>query len=168
MRHLASIKTIRELNPITGADKIERAVIDGYDCVVKKGQFQVGDPCVYFENDSILPKSNPVFAFLEGKRIKIKRLRGVYSYGIAFPMNVLPNDTYSIGDDVTEILGVTKWEPEVISQRKHNDSLIRVPYPSWIPKTDETRFQNLIDVLKDYEGTECYVTEKLDGTSTTH
>ena len=168
MRHLASIKTIRELNPITGADKIERAVIDGYDCMVKKGQFQVGDPCVYFENDSILPKSNPVFAFLEGKRIKIKRLRGVYSYGIAFPMNVLPNDTYSIGDDVTEILGVTKWEPEVISQRKHNDSLIRVPYPSWIPKTDETRFQNLIDVLKDYEGTECYVTEKLDGTSTTH
>lgn len=170
MRQLASIKTIRELNPITGADKIERAVIDGYDCVVKKGQFNVGDPCVYFENDSILPKDNPEFAFLEGKRIRIKRLRGVYSYGIAFPLTILPNGTYNVGDDVTELLKVEKWEPEVIAvgNRRQNDNLIRVPYPSWIPKTDETRFQTIIDVLKDYEGVECVVTEKLDGTSTTH
>ena len=94
MRHLASIKNIRELNPISGADKIERAVIDGWDVVVKKGQFNVGDLCVYFETDSILPNTNPNFAFLEGKRIKIKRLRGVYSYGIAFPMTILPEGKY--------------------------------------------------------------------------
>lgn len=164
MRHLASIKRIRELNPITGADKIERAIIDGYDCVVKKGQFNVGDLCVYFENDSILPKDNPNFAFLEGKRIKIKKLRGVYSYGIAFPLNVLPDGYYNENDDVTELLGVTKWTQEVIP----DDNLIRVAYPSWIPKTDETRFQSIIDILKNYEGVECIVTEKLDGTSTTH
>lgn len=166
MRHLASVKVIRELNPITGADKIERAVIDGYDCVVKKGQFNVGDLCVYFENDSILPKNNPDFAFLEGKRIKIKRLRGVYSYGIAFPMTVLPEGNYDENDDVTELLGLTKWEQEVI--KKQNDNIVRAPYPAWIPKTDETRFQTVIDVLKSHEGAECIVTEKLDGTSTTH
>ena len=171
MRHLASIKTIRDLKPIANADKIECAVIDGYNCVVKKGEFVVGDFCVYCENDSILPKNNPNFAFLEGKRIKIKRLRGVYSYGIAFPLNVLPTGgTYNDGDDVAELLGVTKWEPVIFNSKQYNhtDNIVRAPYPSWIPQTDETRFQAIIDVLKDFVGTDCIVTEKLDGASTTH
>jgi len=170
MRHLASIKTIRELHPIEGADRVERAVIEGWDVVVLKGQFNIGDPCVYCECDSILPVDNPNFAFLEGKRIKIKRLRGIYSYGIAFPLSILPNDTYNIGDDVTELLKIEKWEPEVITNdnRKQTDNLVRVPFPAWIPKTDETRFQSIIDILKPYEGIECVVTEKLDGCSTTH
>ena len=120
MRHLASIKTIRELHPIKGADRIERAVIDGWDVVVKKDEFKVGDPCVYVECDSILPVDNPNFAFLEGKRIKIKRLRGIYSYGIAFPVEQLftsktfVNDrgqayTLGEGDDVTDLLKQSKW-----------------------------------------------------------
>ncbi|MBO4779036.1 MAG: hypothetical protein J5497_00190, partial [Selenomonadaceae bacterium] len=132
MRHLASIKTIRDLKPIANADKIECAVIDGYNCVVKKGEFVVGDFCVYCENDSILPKNNPNFAFLEGKRIKIKRLRGVYSYGIAFPIDILPTGgTYNDGDDVTELLGVTKWEPVIFNSKQYNhtDNIVRAPYP---------------------------------------
>ena len=161
MRHLASVKRIRELHDIEGADNILRAVIDGFDVVVKKSEFKVGDPCVYCECDSILPADNPNFAFLEGKRIKIKRLRGIYSYGIAFPLNILPNDTYNLGDDVTDLLGVTKWEPEP-------DLSGGLPFPAWIPKTDETRFQSIIDILKPFEGVDCIVTEKLDGTSTTH
>ena len=49
-----------------------------------------------------------------------------------------------------------------------SDNLVRVPFPAWIPKTDETRFQSIIDILKPFEGVDCIVTEKLDGTSTTH
>ena len=179
MRHLASIKTIRELHPIEGADRVECAVIEGWDVVVKKGEFKVGDPCVYCECDSILPKDNPNFAFLEGRRIKIKRLRGIYSYGIAFPLTILPTEyemdgetvhCWQEGDDVSAVIGVEKWEPEVITggNRKQTDNLVRVPFPAWIPKTDETRFQSIIDILKPYEGIECVVTEKLDGCSTTH
>ena len=62
MRHLASIKRIRELHDIEGADNILPAVIDGFDVVVKKGEFKVGDLCVYCECNSILPKNNPNFA----------------------------------------------------------------------------------------------------------
>ena len=172
MRHLASVKRIRELHDIEGADNILRAVIDGFDVVVKKGEFKVGDLCVYCECDSILPVENPNFAFLEGKRIKIKRLRGIYSYGVAFPIQVLGVLHYLAreGEDVTKSLKVTKWEPEIITDgnRKQTDNLVRVPFPAWIPKTDETRFQSIIDILKPYEGVDCIVTEKLDGCSTTH
>lgn len=174
MRKLASIQRIRELTPIEGADRIEKATINGFDVVVGKGEFKVGDPCVYCECDSILPVDNPHFAQFEGKRIKVKRLRGIWSYGVAFPAigdkGVLPMGAYHEHEDVTDILGVKKWEPEVISvgNRKQIDNLVRVPFPSWIPKTDETRFQSIIDILKPFEGVDCIVTEKLDGTSTTH
>ena len=149
--------------------------------VVKKGEFKVGDLCVYCECDSILPADNPNFAFLAGKRIKIKRLRGIYSYGIAFPLSIIDSansddfivlnpEYYKENDDVTEIFGVKKWEPEIITSgnRKQTDNLVRVPFPKWIPKTDETRFQSIIDILKPFEGVDCIVTEKIDGTSTTH
>ena len=167
-RELASVKRIKEINPIEGATNIVRATIEGFDVVVRKDEFKVNDLCLYCETDSILPK-NTDFAFLEGKPIKIKKLRGVYSYGIAFPLSVL--DKYSDGkkfeegDDVTDLLGVTKKMDEVIPL---NNNSKKNPFPSWIPKTDETRFQNIIDILGEYEGVPCIVTEKLDGSSTTH
>lgn len=71
MRQLASIRKISELYPIEGADRIELAVVDGWKCVVGKGEFQVGDLCVYFEIDSLLPLDNPAFAFLAGRNVKM-------------------------------------------------------------------------------------------------
>ena len=166
-RQLASIKRIREINPIEGATNIVRATIEGFDVVVRKDEFKVNDLCLYCETDSILPK-NPDFAFLEGKPIKIKKLRGVYSYGIAFPMNILEKyadgKTFQENDDVTDILGVVKKEDLIpLDNGSKNKS-----FPSWIPKTDETRFQNVIDILQEYTDVPCIVTEKLDGSSTTH
>lgn len=48
MRKLATIREISALRPISGADKIEVAQIDGWECVVKKGEFSVGQ---YAEKD---------------------------------------------------------------------------------------------------------------------
>ncbi len=77
MRKLASIQKIRSLAPIEGADAIETAAVLGWQLVVKKGEFQVGDLCVYCEIDSILP-DRPEFEFLKsrGMRIRTIRLRG--------------------------------------------------------------------------------------------
>ena len=76
-RTLASIDVIRELNPIPGADNIEVAKIKGWNVVVKKGEFNVGDKIVYCEVDSILPE-RPEFEFLKDRhyRIKTVKLRG--------------------------------------------------------------------------------------------
>lgn len=56
MRKLASVQRIKTLDPMAGADAIERATVLGWQLVVKKGEFKVGELCVYCEVDSVLTK----------------------------------------------------------------------------------------------------------------
>ena len=116
MRKLASVQTIINIEPIENADKIEYASVLGRHCVVKKDEFKVGDKCVYVEIDSILPDNNPEFEFMKDRKYRVKtiKLRGKVSQGIIFPMSILPKDEskYSVGDDVTNILNIKKYEPE--------------------------------------------------------
>lgn len=167
MRKLASIQRIKALEPIPDADAILKATVLGWQLVVKKEDYQVGDLCVYCEIDSLLP-DRPEFAFLaaRGMRIRTVRLRGQISQGICFPLSVLPHDlVITEGADVTETLGVTLYEPPIPASLAGK---ARGLFPSFIPKTDETRVQVLEDVLLAYAGTLCYVTEKLDGSSATY
>lgn len=120
MRKLAHIEQIAWLRPIEGADKIELAGILGWQCIVKKNEFKVGDLAIYVEIDSIMPSDNPDFAFLESKHYKIKtmKMRGVISQGIIFPLSVLHDGkTYDIGDDVTDTLKIKQVEDDVPKQQ---------------------------------------------------
>lgn len=166
MRKLASIQRIKALDPIAGADAIERATVLGWQLVVKKGEFQVGDPCVYCEIDCLMP-NRPEFAFLQprGMRVRTVRLRGQISQGICFPLGILPPGTDTAeGIDVTDALGITKYEPPIPANLAGK---VKGGFPGFIPKTDETRVQVLQEVLDEYRGARCYVTEKLDGSSVT-
>ena len=91
-RKLATIRVIKEIRPIEGADNIECAIVDGWQCVVKKGEFKVGDLCVYCEIDSVMPQ-RPEFYFLQNSHFRIRtiRLRGCISQGIIFPISILEN-----------------------------------------------------------------------------
>ena len=167
MRQLASIQRIKALEPIENADAIVKATVLGWQLVVKKDDFQVGDLCVYCEIDCLMP-DKPAFEFLKprGMRIRTVRLRGQISQGICFPLSILPKNTpITEGDDVTEILGISKYEPpmpaNLLGQAKGF-------FPSFVPKTDETRVQNLQELLDKYEGETCFVAEKLDGSSVTY
>ncbi|MDJ1473515.1 RNA ligase (ATP) [Xanthocytophaga flava] len=167
MRKLASIQRIKNLEPIPEADAIEKATVLGWQLVVKKGEFAVGDLCVYCEIDSLLPEK-PEFEFLKarGMRIRTVRLRGQVSQGICFPLHILPKDTPITEDlDVTDILGIIKYEPPVPAQLA---GIAKGLFPSFIPKTDETRVQVLQELLDACQGDTCYVTEKLDGSSVTY
>jgi RNA ligase (TIGR02306 family) len=166
MRKLASIQKIKALEAIEGADAIERATVLGWHLVVKKGEFEVGDMVVYCEVDSVMP-DKPEFEFLKprGMRIKTIRLRGQISQGICFPLSILPPD-YPIyeGADCTEILGVKKYEEKIPACLS---GVAKGIFPYFIPKTDETRVQNLQKDLDKNKGQRCYVAEKLDGSSVT-
>lgn len=167
MRKLASIQKIKALDPIEGADAIEKATVLGWQLVVKKGEFQVGDLIVYCEIDSLMPEK-PEFEFLKarGMRIRTVRLRGQISQGICFPLSVLPDDFEVTEDaDCTDVLGITKYEPPMPACLS---GVAKGKFPSFIPKTDETRVQILQDVLDKFKGSKCYITEKLDGSSTTY
>ena len=54
-RKLATIARIHNIQPIEGADNIEKIFVRGWQCVAKKGEFHIGDLCVYVEVDSIMP-----------------------------------------------------------------------------------------------------------------
>ncbi|HLZ86596.1 MAG TPA: hypothetical protein VKQ52_05135, partial [Puia sp.] len=113
MRKLASIQMIRSLEAIEGADAIEKATVMGWQLVVKKGEFRVGDLCIYCEIDSMMP-DRPEFEFLRprGMRIKTIRLRGQVSQGICLPISILPAGTVlEENTDCTDILGITKYAP---------------------------------------------------------
>ena len=175
MRKLASIRTVLGVSPIDGADKIEAVQIDGWQCVAKKGEFQPGDLCCYFEIDSFLPAYNPAFDFLmsrgkqtssdgiEGYRLRTAKLRGTISQGLALPVSILfGSENVQDGDDVTERLGVTKWEPVLPASLGGEAKGV---LPCWIHKTDQERIQNIpqvLDLALVYE-----VSVKLDGSSMT-
>jgi RNA ligase (TIGR02306 family) len=166
-RKLASVQTVSAISPIEGADAIEVARVLGWNVVVKKGEFAVGDRCVYIEIDSVPPADNPAFDFLTrggAKRIKTVRLRGQVSQGICFPTDILPDGSYAEGDDVTDILGITKYDPPIPAQLAGQ---MKGLFPVFIQKTDEPRVQSLDHVLERYAGVPALATEKLDGASTT-
>lgn len=185
-RKLASIRIIKGITSIPNADRIEIANIDGWSVVVEKGKFFAGEMVVFYEIDSFLP-IQPRYEFLrkssykmcdgrEGFRIKTIKLRGQLSQGLVMPISAFPNllreiDGYlqvfhelEIGTDLTELLGVTKYEKPIPATMF---GTIKGNFPWFVPKTDQERIQNLwdtdlIDSRGDYE-----VSLKLDGTSMT-
>jgi RNA ligase (TIGR02306 family) len=177
-RKLVTYRTVKEIKPIEGADFIELAIVDGWQCVVKKGEFKVGDMAVYFEVDSILPVK-PQFEFLrkssyrkfedgtEGFRLKTIKLKKQISQGLLLPISSL-NITMEVPlpdpDTLTEYFSVIKYEQQVsVSLAGH----AKGNFPEFIPKTDQERIQNLSDYPERYKGCQWEVTEKIDGTSCT-
>lgn len=177
-RRLATLELIAELAPIKDADAIVRARIRGWDVVVKKGEFEQGDLCVYFEVDSMLDVADERFAFLtsrglntdtvtgrRGHVLKTVKLRGQYSQGLALPITAFPElgegDPARAGEDVTDLLSVVKWEPPAPAELNCE---ARGPRPHWVLKTDEERVQNMPEVLK-VRDVEWVATEKIDGSS---
>ena len=173
-RALASITRITELTPITGADRIELARVAGWQCVVKKGEFKQGELAVYLEIDAV-PPDREVFAWLwqpkgqsgvgrpETFRIRTLRLRGTLSQGLLMPPAQAGLSSVNEGDDVTEQLGVTKYEPPAPSGMGD----WRAGFPSLVPKTDEMRVQAVPQVLEELRGQPFVATVKMDGTSST-
>lgn len=169
MRKLASIQEVKNVLVHENADALELAKINGWQCVIKKGEFQAGDLGVYFEIDSFLPASDERFSFLkdvktfegvQGFRIRTIKLRNELSQGLILPISLFPElEGYEIGADVTEQLAVLKYEKPmpISSEAKGN-------FPSFIEKTDQERIQNLrrFDTSGVWEQT-----EKLDGSSMT-
>ena len=197
MRTLVSIQRVTALNPIEGADRIEVASVLGWKVIVKKGDFKVGDQAVYFEVDSFLPVDpryeflrKSCYRNLDGKegfRIRTVKMKKQISQGLLLPLsqfpeidpmlislksameslNDSPNTTVTFNLDITERLGVTKYEPLVREFSSIGKGEVKGAFPGCVPKTDETRIQAVPDVLERHKDQAWIVTEKVDGTSAT-
>lgn len=177
MRKLASIQTIRALTPIEGADAIELAHVNGWSSVVKKGEHEVGDTVIFCEIDSWIPhalapflskgKEPREYMGVKGERLRSMKMRGQLSQGLILPYStltpvsgIIPRPTLE-GEDVTEVLGILKYEPPV---PLHLSGTVKGNFPAYVSKTDEERVQN-IKGLVELLDTEFVQTEKLHGTS---
>jgi RNA ligase (TIGR02306 family) len=171
MRKLASIQTVNAVEPIPNADAIEKIRVLGWWVVMKKGDYRSGDKVVYCEIDSQLPE-RAEFEFLRassvkpahsdilrgvplsaGFRIKTVKLRGQVSQGICFPLSILqPQVIQEEGADVTDLLGVLKWEPPLPMGM---GGKVKGGFPGFLPKTNETRVQVLEPMLQRQRGKTC-------------
>lgn len=188
-RRLATVRRIDELRPIEGADMIELAIVDGWQCVVKKKEFTPGSYGVFFEIDSFLDHTKPQFEFLaskavkwndnEGVRIRSMKLKGQLSQGLLLPTTVFEGMNQTIADrlgrgmnleqlnetlNLDESLGVQKWERPIHASLS---GIARGNFPSFIPKTDQERVQNLRHIFSTHRDAQFQVTQKLDGSSMT-
>ena len=131
----------------------------------------------------------------EGFRLRTIKLRGQVSQGLLLPLTTfqsfgyrlspnLLNENYAIepdrvvispsdmielseGSDVTEVLGIVKYEPPIPAELSGK---VKGNFPSFLRKTDEERVQNITKEYGEYcyqSKHQFYVTEKLDGSSST-
>jgi RNA ligase (TIGR02306 family) len=177
-RKLVTLQKIAEINPIPGADAIDVAKVKGWNVVVKKDEFQVGDFCIYFEIDSFLPIEVPAFSFLEsrgvrtlnevrGHVLKTAKLRGQISQGLLLkPEDVdIDLDGLILDQDLSDLLGIEKYEPPIPASIS---GIVAGSFPTkYISKTDAERIQNLTEVWDEIQKYEWIATEKIDGTSMT-
>lgn len=187
IRKLASIKPITYIKPIEGADAIECAIVDGgWPVVVKKDEYKVGDFAIYLEIDSWVPhelapflskgKEPREYNGVKGERLRTVKLRGQVSQGLLLPLTAEfvirklgagPGAKFEdyAGWDITDLLGVQKWEPPIPAQLQ---GVMKGNFPSFIPKTDQERCQNLRkEIFEEHVHESFEVTTKLDGSSMT-
>jgi len=171
-RKLASIQRIEEVKSIKDADAIEAYRVLGWWVVGRKGEFGVGDLVIYLSIDSWVP--NDLAPFLSkghaprefngvcGERLKTIKLRGQLSQGLIMNSKLLGVNDFPEGHDLTAFLNIQKWEPPISASLQ---GIIKGNFPSFIPKTDQERIQNIFNKISKKNTFE--VSMKLDGTSVT-
>jgi RNA ligase (TIGR02306 family) len=173
------VGVVTEVKAIEGADNIELGVVGGWNAIIKKGEYTVGEHVVVATTDAVIPQeisdSIGVTNYLrKGQRVRTVKLRGVYSECLIIPFNSLPQMKkqfttgigyyWKEGEDLMEHLGIFKYEPPAIqiqlsSGRKlkyHQNPNFGIYY----------KFPNLKNVAGMFtEEDEVEITRKLHGTN---
>lgn len=173
---LASIEIIKNIRQHNNADSLEIGEVLGWQVVVKKGTHKEGDKIVFITIDSIVPKCQWSDFLVDSKnpdkqlRIKNIKLRGEYSSGIVIPLSEFPEqftETCVVGEDLTTLLGVTKYVKEIPANLSGEDA---GSFPTHIiSKTDEDNGLNDPELVTKVLDADSYITitQKLDGSSIT-
>ena len=176
---ITKVEKIKSIEPHPNADRLELAKVRGWLCVVPKGVYSVGDLCVYIPIDSVLPQALEEELFSNAKvklnkgRIKTIRLRGAISQGlIANPETIfefLGNRGKHIklveGLDITEALGIKKYEPALpkFQQFRGMRATKKQVNPHFGKYTDLQNIKNYDELFKPED--DVVVTEKIHGTN---
>lgn len=96
------------------ADSLSTTSVDGYPVILRTGEFVPGDLAVYVPVDAIVPADDERWVFLKDlRRIKSKRLRGIFSMGLL----TAADPSWSEGDDVRDAMRIDKYDPAEAAER---------------------------------------------------
>ena len=120
--HKVPLTTIVKVEPHPNADRLELAFVYGFQCVVQKDKYKIGDRVVYIPIDSLLPQWLEDQLFPEGSKITLHqhrvrqiKIRKIYSQGMLIDLadiTSMINPKYlEVEQDLAAALGVTKYEP---------------------------------------------------------
>lgn len=182
-RKIASIRTIDDIKPIKGADRILLAVVGGWMTVIPIADLlSIGDHVVFVEIDGFVPTELAPFLTapghtpreynsVSGERLKTRKFKGELSQGLIIPLqkcrHLIPDDVViEDGLDVASYLNIQKWEPYISPQMQ---GVMKGNFPTHIiPKTDEDRCQSMNRSIFEHHANDTYeVSIKLDGSSIT-
>ena len=177
-RKMAWIVKIDQVDIHPNADLLDICTVGGWKCVTQRNQFSVGDLAVYCTIDSWIPtelapflskgKEPREYNGVRGERLRTVSLRKTVSQGLLLDRFVALDKVGEIheGMDVSDLLNIVKYEPPVPACLAGK---ARGLFPSFIPKTDQERIQNLTTELSNWValGLTWELTEKLDGSSMT-
>ena len=115
---VAYVGIIGSVVEIPSADNIELVLVNGWQAITKKGEYQVGDMVVVSTTDAVIPKKLSdglgVTNYLrKGQRVRTVKLRGVYSECLIIPIGFVPDKYRYEGADCMELLEIFKYEPPV-------------------------------------------------------
>lgn len=175
--YMVPYTSILAVEPHNNAERLEVATVYGFQVIVSKGRYKVGDKAVYIPIDSILPEKLELKLFpadskikLNGSRVRQIKIRGLASQGMLInpdEISDIVNTSYLTNEqDLKLILGVKKYQPPFKATR------LQGPPGQRSKKTDNPLFHkyNGLDNIKWFpnkftEQTMVVIQEKLHGTN---
>lgn len=167
---------IDEIVPHPNADRLLIAKVKGWQTIIPKDKFEVGDIAVYFPVDSVLPPELEAQLFgvdakikLTKGRIKAIKIRSFISQGMLEAVGRLPlkeGKKYKVGDDIKEELRVVKYEPPIPEFQKPGQAgpaSKKKINPFFKVYTKFPRIENAPHMFQDDD--EVVATEKIHGTN---
>ena len=166
---------IEKVEKHPNADRLDLVHVHGWQCVAQKGTFKAGGLAVYVPVDSVLPPGLEARIFPEGSKIKLTKsriktikLRGAISQGMVLSVEDMfsfyDGSDLSEGDDVTELLGITHYEPPAPEPSMRGDQVSKKKKNRLFPVYHKiSHFKNYPDLFE--EGEDVVVTEKIHGTN---
>jgi tRNA-binding EMAP/Myf-like protein len=124
---IVEVCRVDNIEDLQNADKLQLATVKGWQCLVSKGQYKVGEPVIFVPPDAMIPQTLVEELKLEflrdNGRVKTIKLRGYISQGLILSLDCLKGHIVRDGDDVADKLKITKYEPTIKSIIRPRETL---------------------------------------------
>ncbi|MHA1437906.1 MAG: RNA ligase (ATP) [Promethearchaeota archaeon] len=150
------------------ADRLDIVTVKGWNCIVGRDNYKVGDVVIYCPPDSVIPddiieKYNLEYLKKNG-RVGTVKLRGYISQGLILDIPKEFSRYAKVGMDFAKMLKITKYEPPTPSFQQSTGKITKKKKnPLFDRYTEIENIKNYNGVFQDCD--DVVITEKIHGTN---